>query len=64
MINTELENRIATLEVEVALLKNNNLKKDDKSEFAWWKQHIGIFADDPMHEEAIRLGREYRESQR
>ena len=30
----------------------------------WWKQHLGIFADDLAHEEAMRLGREYRESQK
>jgi hypothetical protein len=64
MTNTELENRIATLEIEVALLKSNHQKKDDKSELPWWKQIIGTFADDPAHEEAMRLGREYRESQK
>lgn len=30
----------------------------------WWKERIGIFANDPAHEEAVRLGREYRLSQR
>ncbi len=30
----------------------------------WWKERIGIFASDPAHEEAVRLGREYRLSQR
>ncbi|HRH44287.1 MAG TPA: hypothetical protein PKY82_21820 [Pyrinomonadaceae bacterium] len=64
MTNTELENRIAVLEAEVALLKNKIEKKDDKADIPWWKQRIGIFADDPAHEEAMRLGREYRESQK
>lgn len=64
MTNNELENRIAALEAEVALLKSKVEKKDDKTEIAWWKQRIGIFADDPAHEEAMRLGREYRESQK
>lgn len=64
MTNTELENRIAVLEAEVALLKSRVEKKDDKTEVPWWKQHLGIFADDPAHEEAMRLGREYRESQK
>lgn len=67
MTNTELENRIAALEAEVALLKSKVEKKDDKTEkteVPWWKQRIGIFADDPAHEEAMRLGREYRESQK
>ncbi len=64
MTNAELEKRIAVLEAEVALLKNKAGKKVDKNEIPWWKQHLGIFADDPMHEEAMRLGREYRESQK
>lgn len=64
MTNTELENRIKALEAEVALLKSKIEKKDDKAEVPWWKQHLGIFADDPAHEEAMRLGREYRESQK
>jgi hypothetical protein len=64
MTNTELEKRIAALEAEVALLKNKVEKKGDKNEVPWWKQHLGIFADDPAHEEAMRLGHEYRESQK
>ena len=64
MTNAELEKRIAVLEAEVALLKSNRQKNDDKGEIPWWKEHLGIFADDPAHEEAMRLGREYRESQK
>ena len=64
MTNAELEKRIAILEAEVALLKSKDLKKDDKNELPWWKQIIGTFADDPAHEEAMRLGREYRLSQK
>ena len=64
MTTKELEKRIAVLEAEVALLKSNKQKNDDKGELPWWKQIIGTFADDPGHEEAMRLGREYRESQK
>ncbi len=64
MTNIEIENRIAALETEVALLKSKIEKKDNKSEIPWWKQIIGTFADDPAHEEAMRLGREYRLSQK
>ncbi len=64
MTNTELENRIAALEAEVALLKSKVEKKGDKSELPWWEQRIGVFADDPIYDEAMRLGREYRESQK
>ena len=64
MTNIEIEKRLAVLETEVASLKSKVEKKDDKNEIPWWKQHLGIFADDPAHEEAMRLGREYRESQK
>jgi hypothetical protein len=33
-------------------------------ETAWWKRIVGVFSDDPEFEEAMRLGREYRESLR
>ena len=29
-----------------------------------WQAIVGTFADDPLYEEAMRLGREYRESLR
>jgi hypothetical protein len=64
MTNIEIEKRIAVLEAEVALLKSKVEKKDDKNEVPWWKQRIGIFADNPAYDEAMRLGREYRESQK
>ena len=63
MTNTEIEKRLAILEAEVALLKSKAEKKAETNELPWWKQIIGTFADDPMHEEAMRLGREYRLSQ-
>lgn len=30
----------------------------------WWERIAGTFADSPAYEEAMRLGREYRESLR
>jgi hypothetical protein len=63
MSNTELETRIKTLESEIAVLKEK-FKKIEKSERPWWEQIAGTFADDPIYEEAMRLGREYRLSQR
>ena len=63
MSNTELETRIKTLESEIAVLKEK-FKKIEKSESPWWEQIAGTFADDPIYEEAMRLGREYRLSQR
>lgn len=64
MTNIEIEKRLAVLEAEVASLKSKVEKKDDKNEVPWWKQRIGMFADDPIYDEAMRLGREYRLAQR
>ncbi len=50
MVKAKLADRVTALEAEVARL------------LPWWKQIAGTFANDPMHAEAMRLGREYRES--
>ncbi len=63
MTNTELENRIVALEAEVALLKSKADKKEGNKE-RWYEKIAGKFADDPIYDEAMRLGREYRESQK
>ena len=58
MTNTEIEKRLEILEAEVAVLKS----KADKKE-RWYEKIAGKFADDPIYDEAMRLGREYREAQ-
>ena len=56
-----LEERVATLEQEVAELKEKlGLKKVEKD----WRKTFGMSANDPGYDEMVRLGREYRESQR
>jgi hypothetical protein len=59
----EIELRVTALEAEVAQLKQ---RLDAVTEPAkpWWQQIYGTFADDPMYAEAMRFGREYRESLR
>lgn len=59
----ELELRIATLEAKVEKLQRE-LKAVVPNGQPWWQQIVGAFADDPAFEEAMRLGREYRESLR
>jgi hypothetical protein len=59
----ELESRVATLEAKVERLQRESQGVVPDG-LPWWEQVVGAFADDPAFEEAMRLGREYRESQR
>ncbi len=63
MSNADVLKRISVLENELNLLKQK-FEQIEKQELPWWKKIIGTFADDPAHEEAMRLGREYRLAQR
>lgn len=57
-----LESRVATLEAEMARLKQQQTTSD--SDLPWWEKHWGLFADDPDYDAAMELGRKYRESLR
>jgi len=63
MTNVEIEKRITALEKEVAMLKSNGQKKNEERK-PWWDEIAGTFSDDAAYDEAMRLGREYRLSQR
>ncbi len=61
-MNATLEQRLENLEKTVAelrakVLRLSPVKKD-------WRSTVGMFADDETFDEAVRLGREYREQQR
>ena len=60
MNTMKLRDRVAALEADVGRLKRK-LKIDSRP---WTEKIEGIFANDPAFEEAMRLGREYRESLR
>jgi hypothetical protein len=63
MATPKLEDRVAALEAEVAKLKA--MLQGEKPSSDPWLEHVwGSFANDPIYEEAMRLGREYRESLR
>jgi hypothetical protein len=63
MSKVDLEARIAALEAEVGRLRAIVEQAPGVEEPAW-KKIVGLFEDDPLFEEAMRLGREYRESTR
>lgn len=54
----EMEQRLMALEAEVKELREK-VKIDKKP---WWEQIVGSYGDDPAYQEAMRLGREWRES--
>jgi hypothetical protein len=63
MAIASLEERVAALEAEVARLKRQ-MQGNASADKPRWEQIYGTFANDPIFDEAMRLGREYRESLR
>lgn len=59
----EIETRVTALEAELARLKER-VEKAVPTRGDWLDDIYGAFANDPDFEEAMRLGREYRESLR
>ena len=57
-----LEERVTLLEMEMLSLKRQ-LRTSAMPTQPWWEQITGTFADTPAFDEAIRLGRQYREAQ-
>lgn len=69
MTKSELEDRVATLEKQVARLQQQVESMAGKEGHPnphgpWWREGAGRFAGDPVFEEIVRLGRAYRESTR
>ncbi len=63
MAEATMEERLARLETEVERLKTN-LPPTNGNAIPWWEKIAGTFADSEDYEEAMRLGREWRQSQR
>ena len=66
MSQSEIETKIKSLEAEISILKAkvSQIEKNNGSQVPWWEQMAGKFANDPIYDEAMRLGREYRLAQR
>lgn len=60
MSPTELEKRVAVLEKELTRLKNR--VETVGAEKPWWERITGTFEKDPVYEQAMKLGRKYRQA--
>jgi hypothetical protein len=60
--STVIEKRLDKLESEISEIKLILADKTNSST-PWWEEIIGTFADDPAFEEAIEIGKKYRQSQ-
>jgi hypothetical protein len=60
MAGLSLEERVAALEADVAQLKTR-LAVNERRKGSWIEQIWGTFANDPIYDEAMRLGRKWRE---
>ena len=60
MSQVSIEKRVAAIESELARLKGV-VEHDPRP---WWQQIYGMFKEDPAFDEAMQLGRAYRESLR
>lgn len=66
MATGTLEERLTLLETRLDTLQRlieERLPQNPPKEKRGWQAIVGTFADDPLYEEAMRLGREWRESQ-
>jgi hypothetical protein len=63
----DIETRVAILEAEVERLRSRveaGGTPPPPPSPPWWERIDGTFADDPVYEQAMMLGRAYRESLR
>ena len=65
MASTEaLESRLTAVERELAKLKQTLVAAKRIPPSPWWEKMFGSFADSEGFDEAVLLGKEYRESLR
>lgn len=62
MATLSLEERVAALEAELQQMKQSQGLKGASDAPRGWRRIVGTFKDDPEFEEAVRAGREWRES--
>ena len=57
-----LEERVAQLEAAVSQMRQEKAAETTPTPQPWWDKIRGTFKNDPHYDEAMRLGRECRES--
>lgn len=67
MTAKDFEERLIALEAKLAALQAQMEKQRPRQDHPnpkgpWWREGAGRFAGDPIFEEIVRLGREYRMS--
>ncbi len=64
MSSQTLEERLTAVEAELRQMRQEKEQsKAPEATVPWWEQIRGQFKDDPDYLEAMRLGREWRESE-
>lgn len=61
-MTANLEDRVEALEREVRQLKSAVRRRAKKKQKPWWEQMAGIFKDDPLFDEIIESGKQYRQT--
>ena len=64
MATETVEQRLSTLEQEMRRVKERIEPENTMTANPWLDHVFGAFKDDPLFEEAVRYGREWREAQR
>jgi hypothetical protein len=62
MGDTNLEKRVTDLETELAALRKKVEAMTGSK--PWWERIAGTFKNDPVYEQAMKFGRNYRRAQR
>ena len=63
MSTQTLEERLTVVETKLEELQQAKVSDKSDEDVPWWKRIIGIYANSPEFEEAVKFGREWRESE-
>jgi hypothetical protein len=64
MPSPSVEERLSRVESELTKIKQRLEASNSETTIPWWEKIAGTFADSDEYDQAMRRGREYRESLR